>query len=97
MCVNPHSGLKPSQQGIILLGYLKLILRLELYGPLKCDPYHFPYLNVNPHFINVQHNTSLRIGKIIKVMYDGAVANIRTCGGLTINFRSQLDCIKDLH
>ena len=30
---------------------------------------------------------------IIKDMYDGVVANVRTCGGIL----SQLDCIKDLH
>jgi len=34
---------------------------------------------------------------IIKDIYDGAVANIRTCGGITMIFLSQLGRIKDLH
>ena len=34
---------------------------------------------------------------IIKDMYDGIVANVRTCGGITSDFLSQLNCIKDLH
>ena len=33
---------------------------------------------------------------IITNMYDGVVANVRTCGGITDDFLSQLDCIKDL-
>ena len=34
---------------------------------------------------------------IIKDIYDGVVANVRTCGGITSIFLSELDCIKDLH
>ena len=35
---------------------------------------------------------------IIKDMYNGVVANVRTCGGITSDFfLSQLDCIKDPH
>ena len=33
---------------------------------------------------------------IIKNMYDGVMANVRTCGGITSDFL-QLACIKDLH
>ena len=34
---------------------------------------------------------------IIKDMNDRVVATVRTCGGITSDFSSQLDCIKDLH
>ena len=34
---------------------------------------------------------------IIKNMYDGVVANVRTCRGITSDFLSQLNYIKDLH
>ena len=34
---------------------------------------------------------------INKDMYDGVVANVRTCGGITSDFSIIIGCIKDLH
>ena len=34
---------------------------------------------------------------IFKNIYDRVVANVRTCGGITSDILSQLDCIKDLY
>ena len=45
----------------------------------------------------MKKRVSIKYVDIIKDVYDGVVTNVRTCGRITNDFLSQLDCIKDLH
>ena len=45
----------------------------------------------------MKKRVSIKYIDIIKDMRNGVVTNVRTSGGITSDFLSQLDCIKDLH
>ena len=48
-------------------------------------------------WILIKKGVPIKYIDLIKDIYDGVVANVRTCGGIISIILSQLGCIKDLH